>query len=511
MEGLCPSTPPKGIIPFGNLNALFFNKLKNKDSNYYKIFNLEDKNILPKDKKERKMIVTIMVYACILCVISYYAVGRRAESAAFFVNNRQSGTFAVAFSIVASCVGGSATMGMAGLAWNVGFPAFWWLGTGAIGLCILAIFLAKRVRESGASTLPEMVTTFIGAPARPLSSIIIILAWLAITAAQFSAMATLLAPVLTSSFGIEADMARSLGLVFGAVLVTLYACIGGQAAIIKSDVIQFLVLMFAFAVAFIFLWQDNSGALLSAPFEVLNKDFALSKFSYFLLILGGSYVVCPMLFGRLLSARSATVAKRGAFVAVIGLVLSAMLIVSLGILCRGLVPTVGEGTLPESVLTTVLFSKLPEWASMLVLLGIFSALISSADSSLVTGATILSNDILRSLRPSVCRVCILCMGLGAVLLAMPGKGILALLLMANDIYVCGVVVPVFVGMLAYKKRPVHVGFMSLAMAVGGGFGLMAALSENTTYAYAGLGAGLLLSLCALFVERKEKAFEKSFE
>ncbi len=443
----------------------------------------------------------LLLYAVLLCVISYYSVGKQSTSAAFFVNNRQSGTVAVAFSIIASCVGGSATLGMAGLAWNVGLPAFWWLGTGAMGLCVLAFFLAKRVRESGASTLPEMVTTFIGAPARPLSSIIILLAWFAITAAQFSAMTALLSPVLMESWGLGAEEAKTVGLLLGASVVIVYACLGGQAAIIKSDVVQYGVLMLSLLVACAFLWQGNADALLSAPVEVLNEGFTLSKFTYFLLIVGGSYVVCPMLFGRLFSARDAKVAKRGALWAVVGLAVTAAVIVSLGILCRGFVPAAAEGTLPETVLTTVLFAQLPDWASMLVLLGIFSALISSADSSLVTAATIASNDIFRSTKPSVCRWCILGMGLGSVLLAIPGKGILSLLLMANDIYVCGVVVPVFMGMVLYKKATLHTGVMTLAMAVGGGLGLVSALTGDTLYAYAGLATALLLSLGAAYAGR----------
>ena len=65
---------------------------------------------------------------------------------AFFVNDRRSGPWQVGISIIASCVGGSATLGMAGLAWQAGTPAFWWLGSGACGLMALTLFLAKKVR-----------------------------------------------------------------------------------------------------------------------------------------------------------------------------------------------------------------------------------------------------------------------------------------------------------------------------------------------------------------------------
>ena len=208
---------------------------------------------------------------------------------AFFVNNRESSASSVGISIVASCVGGSATIGMAGLAWQVGTPAFWWLGTGAIGLMILTFFLAKTVRETGARTMPEMVTTFIGAPARPVISLIIVLAWLSITAAQFSAMAAIIAPLTGMEF--------LPSLIIGAVIVVAYAALGGQSVVIKSDVMQHAILMVALAITFgVFFW-DRPNAFEAVPFEVLNSDFPFSRFSYFLFILGGSYIICPCSLG----------------------------------------------------------------------------------------------------------------------------------------------------------------------------------------------------------------------
>jgi Na+/proline symporter len=43
---------------------------------------------------------------------------------AFFVNNRKSSALGVALSIVVSCVGASATIGMIGMAFTLGTPAF---------------------------------------------------------------------------------------------------------------------------------------------------------------------------------------------------------------------------------------------------------------------------------------------------------------------------------------------------------------------------------------------------
>lgn len=428
----------------------------------------------------------LLGYALIMCGLAYWAVRRQGGgSAAFFVNNRSSGAGSVAMSIVASCVGGSATLGMAGLAWQVGTPAFWWLGSGAAGLIILSCFLARKVRETGASTMPEMITAYLGSSARPLVSGIIVLAWQAILAAQFSAMAAIVAPLA----GVE----QTTALLLGAGIVMTYAAIGGQAGLMKSDSFQYLVLALALLAALATLAGQNPQALWDTPLEVLNADFPLSRLRYYLCVLGGSYVVCPMLFGRLLSARDGQAARRGGLWAVAGLVVTAMVIVALGLACRGLVP---PDTQPEKVLSTAIMLHMPGWLAPVILLGIFSAIISSADSCMLTAATVCANDILRRGDTRTCRLCLLGIGLGGLVLAAPGKGILSLLLMANDIYVCGVVAPVFVGMVLHGRCVFRQRIMALAIALGGGLGFAAALTSENIYSYLGLGAALLCSVCA---------------
>ena len=63
--------------------------------------------------------------------------------------------------------------------------AIWWLVAGAVGLTMLALLLATKVRDSGCITLPQMSAQLLGPQARPLMSGIIVVAWTAILAAQF--------------------------------------------------------------------------------------------------------------------------------------------------------------------------------------------------------------------------------------------------------------------------------------------------------------------------------------
>lgn len=94
--------------------------------------------------------------------------------------------------------------------------------------------------------MPEMVDAFLGREStaslprpilspRRLVAAVIVPAWLAILAAQFTAMGR-----LTSSL---TGLAPETALIAGAGLIVLYALLGGQAAVIRSDVPQFAMLL----------------------------------------------------------------------------------------------------------------------------------------------------------------------------------------------------------------------------------------------------------------------------
>ncbi|MDL2272702.1 hypothetical protein LJC23_06710 [Desulfovibrio sp. OttesenSCG-928-I05] len=410
------------------------------------------------------------------------APGRLGRGAlAFFVNNRAAGPLAVGFSIIVSCVGASATIGMIGLAFTVGTPAFWWLGSGAAGLVLLSFVLAGKVRESGAYTLPHMAESLLGLSARPAMSLLIVLAWTAILAAQFVALGRVLGPL--TGLGPEACLA------VGMLLIGLHT-LGGQAAIMRADRVQALVLVACLAAMLCWVSSRNPGWSRAVSPEAVNDAFPASDFLYYLVIVGANYVVCPMLFGRMLSARDACSARLGGLVGAAGIMLCAGLIVAVGLACRGLV---APGTGPDDVLPAILAGGMPDWMRLVVSFALISAIVSSADSCLVTAATVLSFDLLGRRDAGTGRFCVIGLGLAGALVSLTGKGILGYLLMAYDVFACGVVVPVFVGLILHGKRRLNGRWSLAAVLVGGGLGLIAAVSGNTLFSYAGMMAALLLS------------------
>lgn len=409
---------------------------------------------------------------------------------AFFVNNRASSAQGVGFSIIVSCVGASATIGMIGLAFTVGTPAFWWLGSGCVGLLLLSLLLARRVRESGAYTMPQLVEKYMGVRARPLIAMVIVLAWMAILAAQFAALSKVLAAL--TGFAPGACLAAGFGLI---VIHTL----GGQAAIMGVDRLQALILLAALPVLLIWLCAINPGWTARTPLELTNSDFPPEKLVYFLFVVGGNYLICPMLFGRFLSARSGGAARRGGLFAVAGLALCAGLIVSIGLAAKGLLPAETGG---DNVLAALL-GLAPRWLNLIVSIALISAIVSSADSCLVTASTVLAHDLLRRDDIAASRLCVLLLGGCGLALSLLDKGILEYLLMAYDVYACGVVAPVFVALLLGKRRHILPFFACAAVISGGTLGAVSALGGSTAFSYAGMICSALVAL--LGARRGERA------
>lgn len=419
-------------------------------------------------------------YALLIFCTSFAAQGRTQE--AFYLNNRMSSCWGVGFSILVSCVGASATIGMTGMAFTVGTPAFWWLGAGSIGLTALSLLLARAVRKSGAYTLPHMVEVFLGKQVRPLIALVIVVAWSAILAAQFTALGNVLGPL--TRFGTYTCLAISFLLICG-------HTVGGQQAIMRVDTLQALIIFAALGTMLVWLCSHNPGWMQLVRFEAVNETFPAAKLRYFLVVVGANYLVCPMLFGRLLSARDEKSAVCGGLIGAVGIVVCSVVIVAVGLACKGLIPA---STAADAVLGTVLAQVMPPWMHVVVSFALISAIVSSADSCLVTAATVCSHDLLGSRSPATARGCVLALGLAGAAASLWGKGILGFLLIAYDVFACGVVMPCFVGLLLFPVRRIDTRCACLAVAVGGLLGAIASGTENSIYNYAGMSVSGLLAL-----------------
>ena len=448
-------------------------------------------------------LVIIIVYFLAMIVIGLVSRRRARGVDDFFVAGRKGSTLFITGSLLATIVGSSATVGMAGLGFSRGLSGAWWLLAGSIGLVILGLFLAKKVRKFALYTLPGLVRAQYDGRVALAASILIVISWIGIVAGQIVAVATIM-----SVLGVGDPL---WWMVIFTVVFVVYTVLGGQHAILRTDTLQ-AVIIFVGIFGGLFLLLSHLGGLNGLRSSLPPEQFAFPLHTQFggadlvilLLLVGLTYVVGPDMYSRLFCARDGGVARASAFWAALLIVPVAFGVTMIGMGAAALFPQIS----PEQAFPTVIKEVLPPFLGGIVLAALLCAVMSSADTVLLSASTILTMDIIKPLKPSlsqdnilsISRWGIVVLGIGALFLALALKGVISALLFSYTIYTSGLILPVIVGF--YKDRLKVTPSGALAAVIGGGSAALAIkildISTLLGVKYLELG-GLLLGALLLLV------------
>lgn len=405
--------------------------------------------------------IVIIIY--LLAMVAIGALGLRLKGLEdFHLAGRSIKLVFLSGTFCASIVGASATLGMAGLGFSKGLPGAWWMLSGTAGLLMLSIFFAEKVRSTGCSTLPELVGSFYGERARFAASVLIVVSWVGVIAVQIVASGKVLGAVFE---GGEAMFMVACTAVF-----VLYTVHGGQSSVIRTDLVQFMIILAGMIVLFYrALEVAEPGVLLSQSFPTSVEMGGWDVLSM-ILVVGSVYLIGPDMYSRLFSARSAKDAKVSAAIAAVILIPLAFLITYLGVFARSLYP----GASPEQAFPVLLTGLLSPATEGLVAASLLAAFMSSADTCLMTATSILTLDIYRKACPrsserklmAVSRLFVLILGFLALALAVSMPGIIKTLLVAYTVYTSGLLLPVVAGF--FKDRLGLTPTGAFVALVGGG-------------------------------------------
>jgi len=435
-------------------------------------------------------ITIVLAYFAGLIVIGSRSFRIAKGLSSFFVADRASPFIFIAGSLFATVVGGSSTVGMAGLGYSLGLVGSWWLLVGAVGLFALALFLAKRVRRYSLFTLPEILDIQYGPEAKVSASVLIVLAWMGIIAGQVVAAGKILETIVNAS--------PSLLMTLTALVFIAYTLLGGQHSVVRTDTIQSIIIITAI-VASIPLCLDKVGGIASMR-EALGPDhfsfpvsphFPWTSLVTYLFLVGSTYLVGPDIYSRIFCARDERVAKGATMTVALTLIPFALIITMMGMAARILFPSIN----PEAAFPTMIHYLFPVGLDGLIIAALLSAMMSSADTCLLTTSTILSYDILRPLVRSdiseerllfLSRCFIVLIGVVSLMIALSLQGVIASLLLGYTVYTSGLIFPILLGFFKDSLGLNREGAIT-AMAVGGGLALLGKLMDWSLF---GLPAGV---------------------
>jgi solute:Na+ symporter, SSS family len=411
--------------------------------------------------------IILTAYFGMMAIIGIYSYFKIKNVSDYFISGKQGTWWQITGSLFATIIGGSAILGTVELSQKAGWAGIWLLISASAGLFVLAI-IAKKVSRLGHYTLPEMLMNFYGKKAERTATIMIPIAWTGVIAVQIIAGAKTLAGLNLMSY--------SQGVFLCGLVFIFYTLLGGQKSVIKTDVVQALIILMGLTTVFVLkLLNINDGETQHFRETALFNDaFKLPDLFLLLITYSVTFVVGPDIYSRIFCARNEKVARNSVVLTAILLIPVALMLTFLGVSSTdsGINATGKYFILPGT-------GFLPPWALGLLTAALLSAVMSSASTTLLTSSTIITELVTGNLDKknswNYSRLFILILGSLSILISLKVTSILSALLMSLSFFSGAFILPLIAGLAGWKVNR-SLGFA--AMISGGVLALSGKLAEH---------------------------------
>lgn len=439
--------------------------------------------------------VLLVLYAVLLLAIATASLRYANTLDNFLVAGRSQRKVLVVASMLASTIGGGLTIGTVTRAYNIGFPAFWFVAAGAIAHFLQGALLSRKVRETEAVTLPDLALKLVGPSMRTLTSMIVLVTWVGIATAQFVAAAKVVSGIT--------GLGHQSAVIAAAAFLVVYTLIGGQKSVLRTDLFQFGILAIALLAALAWLFIGSPPAAGSVSVEIFNANFGFLDLLYYVIVLGGSYFICPMMFSRILSADTPENARKSSFMSGFGMLAFALVVTFIGLWAKASITDLG-GIDP---LNFIARRSMPGAMGTLLIFGLLAAILSTGDTVLLTAAGVLEHDLLKRNSVVGVRVWTIAVGVVAAFIALFQTDIIGILIKTYNGYTAGIVPALFVAIVLSGKRRMNPAIAVAAVVAGYALGtagsfMPAGGSAAKLLPLAGLATSAALSLVAAYAPSK---------
>jgi len=270
----------------------------------------------------------IVLYFLILLAMGFW-VKRKETSKDYLIAGRKVGVFQTAASIIA-ITGGMVLIAQPALAYEMGLSAVWfWIGS-SLGMICFGL-AAKKIRTLAQKhnflTISDYFFELFDYKSGILSAIIMFVAFFALLIGQFIAAGRLFAPLLEISY--------STAIIIIGIGTLIYLFMGGFAAVIKTDLIQFIIM---FVVFLLVIFTIDLGDVSSEQMDLT----ATGSFGIVAFLLFGIFAVFAGadLWQRIYAAKDAKTARNASFIASAIVVIIGIALTLIGISARNNFPNI---------------------------------------------------------------------------------------------------------------------------------------------------------------------------
>jgi len=324
----------------------------------------------------------VPLYAAALLVLAWRR--RGGEGVDYLLAGRSLTLPAFVATLVTTWYGG--VLGIGEYAWRYGVST--WVVFGLpyyLAAALFALLLARRLRDTGALSIPELLARAYGPCAGRTGAAAILLQ------TSPAAYVLMLGTLLSTAFGWPLPAAILAGTAFSA----FYVGLAGFRSVVRTDVLQMVLMYggFALVVPAALARVGGFGALWSAlPATHRSWDGGLGWQTvavWYLIAL--QTLVEPAFYQRVFAARNREIARTGVLLSIVCWAVFDFLTVTAGLAARVLLPDLAD---PVAAYPALAGLVLPPWSQALFLLGLLATVMSTLDSYLFLTAATFGHDIL---------------------------------------------------------------------------------------------------------------------
>ncbi len=401
----------------------------------------------------------VVIYLLIMLGIGYYSSKKIKSNEDFVVAGRRLGPILLAGTLAATEIGGGSSLGVVEKSYGAwGLSASWYVIAMGIAFIILSLF-APKLRRAEVKTVPEYFRRRYGKSSGLITTLIMMIPLIGLTAIQFIASAT----VLSIMLGINYQLAVTIV----AIVITIYAIMGGLWSVTLTDFIQVFLIVIGMALAIPFSLRLAGGmpnVVANVPEGTFNMFKGISPATIVSLVVMyiASFAVGQEAVSRFYAAKDEKAAVQGSVISAVINLVFAFIPTILGIITLALV---NMGKIDSTILMQggaryalphLAMNTMPAIVIGILFAGIISATMSSADSDLLGAGAIFGNEVYKvyinkdadnDQVMKVTKIVMAIIGLFAYLFALFNTGsIIKVLMFAFSLRAAGAFFPYIIGL-----------------------------------------------------------------
>lgn len=327
-------------------------------------------------------------------IIAIIAVGvfnrKSGSSEDYFLASRRLPAWLLAVTFIASWWGGGSAIDLVDHAHKNGLNSFWIYGVPVLIATALMYVFARGIRNVGTISQPQLMSQRYNGTVALLLTIFIIIFMVIAAAVQVI--------VIGRFFQTFFNISYEAGAIAGTLIVLTYSLFGGFRGVVLTDLLQFVFFLFTAIFLFFLAYHQSGGWAAVKATAVAHENTGYTSIFHnvsghlaYVITFGTSWMIQANIWQRISAARKVADARKMmvfSFIAFIPLYLM--------VTCTGMFSSVIYEEVPAGGVVPAMIHNIasPVLGSILFL-GLCSAIMSTMDSLINTGALSLTVDIYR--------------------------------------------------------------------------------------------------------------------